>query len=117
MKVYIQTDIEGVAGFCFFENRKNKDYENVLHRQRMYKLFTAEVNAAVTAAFEAGATEVYVNDSHGTGIILFLKNLTAAAKLFTAIIVQVRIGCPNLIQVLTHWFLSDFTQWAVQNVP
>lgn len=80
MKVYIQTDIEGVAGFCFFENRKNKDYENVLHRQRMYKLFTAEVNAAVTAAFEAGATEVYVNDSHGTGYNLIFEELDSRCK-------------------------------------
>ena len=75
MKVYIQTDIEGVAGFCFFENRKNKDYENILHRQRMYKLLTAEVNAAVRGAFEAGADEVYVNDSHGTGYNIIFEEL------------------------------------------
>ena len=32
MKVYIQTDIEGVAGFCFFENRKDPSVENFHHR-------------------------------------------------------------------------------------
>ncbi|MBR1966572.1 MAG: M55 family metallopeptidase [Lentisphaeria bacterium] len=80
MKVYIQTDIEGVAGFCFFENRKDKNYENILHRQRMYRLFTAEVNAAVTAAFESGADEVYVNDSHGTGYNLIFEELDSRCK-------------------------------------
>ena len=60
MKVYVQTDIEGVAGFCFFENRRSRDYEVINHRYRMYKLLTAEVNAAVKAAFDAGASEVVV---------------------------------------------------------
>ena len=67
MKVYVQTDIEGVAGFCFRENRTNANYETIQHRYRMYKLLTAEVNAAVRAAFDSGADEVIVNDSHGTG--------------------------------------------------
>ena len=57
MKVYIQTDIEGVAGFCFFENRKDASVENFNHRQRMRRLLTNEVNTAVTAAFESGADE------------------------------------------------------------
>lgn len=81
MKIYIQTDIEGIAGFCFFENHKSKDYENIIHRQRMYKLFTAEVNAAVKAAFEAGATEVYVNDSHSSGYNLIFEELDSRCKL------------------------------------
>ena len=67
MKIYIQTDIEGVAGFCFFENRADKSYENIQHRHRMYQLLTDEVNAAVKAAFDSGADEVLVNDSHGSG--------------------------------------------------
>ena len=75
MKVYIQTDIEGVAGFCFFENFKDKGAENLRHRYRMYRLFTAEVNAAVTGAFDAGATEVLVNDSHGSGYSIQFEDL------------------------------------------
>ena len=50
MKIYIQTDIEGVAGFCFFENRGDQSMENFHHRQRMRKLLTDEVNAAVKAS-------------------------------------------------------------------
>ena len=37
MKIYVQTDIEGVAGFCFFENRHSRDYKVINHRYRMYK--------------------------------------------------------------------------------
>lgn len=81
MKVYIQTDIEGAAGFCFFENRKNDSYFNVLHRQRMYKLITAEVNAAVKAAFDAGAKEVYVNDSHGSGYNLLFEEMDSRCRI------------------------------------
>ena len=51
MKIYVQTDIEGIAGFCFFENRKDPSYENIQHRYRMYKLLTDEVNAAVQGRF------------------------------------------------------------------
>jgi D-amino peptidase len=75
MKVYIQTDIEGVAGFCFQENRANPGIESVQHRYRMYKLLTDEVNAAVKAAFDEGADEVYVNDNHGRGYNILFEDL------------------------------------------
>lgn len=75
MKVYIQTDIEGIAGFCFRENRANTGVEGVQHRYRMYKLLTAEVNAAVKAAFDEGADEVYVNDNHGSGYNIMFEDL------------------------------------------
>ena len=75
MKVYIQTDIEGVAGFCFFENRQDPSIENYQHRARMRKLLTGEVNAAVKAAFQAGADQVLVNDSHGSGYNILFEEL------------------------------------------
>ena len=81
MKVYVQTDIEGVAGFCFFENRRSRDYEVINHRYRMYKLLTAEVNAAVKAAFDAGATEVVVNDSHGSGYNILFEDLDPRCRI------------------------------------
>lgn len=65
MKIYIQTDIEGIAGYVFFENRKDKSIENHEHRMRMKKLLTNEVNAAVKASFDAGASYVVINDNHG----------------------------------------------------
>lgn len=81
MKVYIQTDLEGIAGFCFFENRKSKEQDNILHRHRMYRLLTDEVNAAVKAAFDSGATEVIVNDSHGSGYNIFFENLDPRCRI------------------------------------
>ena len=81
MKVYVQTDIEGVAGFCFFENRRSRDYEVINHRYRMYKLLTDEVNAAVKAAFDAGADEVVVNDSHGSGYNILFEELDPRCRI------------------------------------
>ncbi len=61
MKILISTDIEGVAGVFHAEQTRpgNGEYE----RARVW--MTGEANAAVEGAFEAGATEVLVNDSHG----------------------------------------------------
>lgn len=61
MKVLISTDIEGVAGVFHHDQVRpgNPEYE----RARL--LMTHEANAAIAGAFDAGATEVLVNDSHG----------------------------------------------------
>jgi len=61
MKVLISTDIEGVAGVYHPEQTRagNPEYE------RARRLMTEEANAAIAGAFEAGASEVFVNDSHG----------------------------------------------------
>ena len=61
MKVLISTDIEGVAGVFHQEQVRagNPEYE----RARL--LMTHEANAAIAGAFDAGATAVLVNDSHG----------------------------------------------------
>ncbi|KXF75297.1 aminopeptidase [Paramesorhizobium deserti] len=61
MKILISTDIEGVAGVYHPEQTRpgNAEYE----RARL--LMIAEANAAIAGAFNAGATEVLVNDSHG----------------------------------------------------
>ena len=81
MKVYIQTDIEGVAGFCYRENRVSRDYEVIRHRYRMYKLLTAEVNAAVRASFDSGADEVIVNDNHGSGYNILFEELDPRCRI------------------------------------
>ncbi|WP_447774978.1 M55 family metallopeptidase [Variovorax boronicumulans] len=61
MKVLISTDIEGVAGVYHHEQARqgNPEYE------RARVLMAQEANAAIAGAFDAGATEVLVNDSHG----------------------------------------------------
>ena len=61
MKILISTDIEGVAGVFHHEQVRagNPEYE----RARL--LMAREANAAIAGAFDAGATDVLVNDSHG----------------------------------------------------
>jgi D-amino peptidase len=61
MKILISTDIEGVAGVFHPEQTRagNPEYE------RARRWMTAEANAAIEGAFDGGAQEVWVNDSHG----------------------------------------------------
>ena len=63
MKVFIVSDMEGVAGIV--------KWEQVSAGQPMYeegrRLYTEEINAAVRGACAAGATEVVVMDHHGAG--------------------------------------------------
>ncbi|MGI4861869.1 MAG: M55 family metallopeptidase [Janthinobacterium lividum] len=61
MNILISADIEGVAGVFHPEQTRqgNPEYE------RARRWMTAEANAAIEGAFEGGATQVHVNDSHG----------------------------------------------------
>ena len=64
MKIYIMTDLEGVAGVLDFENwctPESRYYETAK------ELLTLEVNAAVEGFIEGGATEIIVADGHGYG--------------------------------------------------
>lgn len=78
LKVYISADMEGVGGVTTWEvqaDPKGREYE------RFRKLMTQEVNAAIDAAFEAGATDVTVSDSHGDGQNLDVELLDRRAHL------------------------------------
>lgn len=61
MKILISVDIEGVAGVYHAQQVRagNPEYE------RARRLMTDEANAAIAGAFDGGAGEVWVNDSHG----------------------------------------------------
>ncbi len=76
MKVFISVDIEGVVGVLsqFHTTREGDDYSQA--RLRM----TREASAAVAGCLDAGATEVIVNDSHGTMTNLVLEEMHPAAK-------------------------------------
>jgi D-amino peptidase len=60
MKVLISVDMEGATGTTDPEDvlRDGDDY------QRARQMMTRDANAAAMGAFDAGATEVIVNDSH-----------------------------------------------------
>ena len=62
MNVFISSDIEGTAGIVDWQQVRGPGTEYELGRE----LLTAEVNAAIDGAVEAGATHVLVNDSHST---------------------------------------------------
>jgi D-amino peptidase len=71
LKVYISADMEGIAGVVGEDQLGPEGFEYSQFR----KFMTAEVNAAIEAAREMGATEVVVSDSHGNGLNLLLDAL------------------------------------------
>ena len=75
MKIYMMTDLEGVAGVADFEDRMTDTHANFFVRRRMQRLLTGEVNAAVEGLFAAGATDVIINDGHGAGYTLDFETL------------------------------------------
>jgi len=83
LKVYIHTDIEGVSGVVEWDPRKSNysDIEKYYKKQEMCRLLTGEVNAAVRAARDAGATTIYVSDSHGSARNILIEMLEPEAEL------------------------------------
>jgi len=71
MKIYISADMEGVVGVVTQEQLGPSGFEY----QRAREFMTEEVKAAIDAAFEAGATEIVVSDSHGNGQNLLIEKL------------------------------------------
>ncbi len=66
MKIFIMTDLEGVAGvldsknWCFLEGR---------YYSKAKELLTMEVNSAIEGFLEGGAKEILVSDGHGPGAV------------------------------------------------
>ncbi len=79
LKVFISVDMEGIAGVVHGDHTSSsgRDYS------RARRWATEEVNAAIKGALEAGATEVVVNDSHGSMRNIIASELNPAALLIT----------------------------------
>src|SRR5918998_2215016 len=82
MRIYISVDMEGLAGVAhphqvvFGTNGLDRtDYD------RTRALMAGEANAAIDGAFEAGATDVVVNDSHWLMRNLRAEDLRDGARL------------------------------------
>ena len=76
MKIYISSDMEGTAGVVAWEQCRpsGADYDH-------YRgLLQREVNAAITGAMAAGATQFLVNDSHGGMANLRSDELAGGAR-------------------------------------
>jgi D-amino peptidase len=61
MKVFVSVDMEGCAGIVHVDQTRSNGQDFPRCREWM----TAEANAAALGAFDVGADEVVVNDSHG----------------------------------------------------
>lgn len=78
-KVYISVDMEGISGV-------NGDDQTAAGRPeygRARKLMADDANAAIRGAFDGGATEVVVNDSHGGQRNLLPEDLDPRARLIS----------------------------------
>jgi D-amino peptidase len=130
MRVFISVDMEGIAGIATLDQiiRGGTGYP------RAQALMTAEANAAIRGAFSAGATEVIVNDSHGTMDNLLHDALDPRARvLFGAPrpscmvqgitrddAVAIFVGyhaAAGADGVLAHTFSSNFTEVRVNGAP
>lgn len=104
MKVLVSVDIEGVAGVTHAEQTRNGNGEY----ERARAWMTAEANAAIRGAFDGGATEVLVNDSHGGFRNLLLDKLDERAQMVTgkprylSMMSGVEQGCETVFMVGYH---------------
>ena len=80
MKIFISADMEGITGVVTGEQLTPTGFEY----QRFREIMTQEVNAAIDAAFAAGATEIVVADSHGNGQNLLIEKLPKRVTLVRA---------------------------------
>ena len=89
MKIYIVTDLEGVAGVINFDDYCTPEgrYYEVAR-----ELLTMEVNAAIEGLIEAGGDEFLVADGHGYGGINPLL-LHPSAKLLAGRPISYPFGC------------------------
>ena len=96
MNVYVSIDMEGIAGIAHLQQvmRESDEFE------RSRKLMTEEANAAVTGAFEGGASGVVVNDSHGDMYNLLPEDLDPRA--------DVVLGSPKVPDSMMQGFGPEF---------
>jgi D-amino peptidase len=80
LKVYISVDMEGVAGLAISPSQMAPTGVDYPYGRR---LMTAEANAAIAGAFDAGATAVLVSDSHGSETNLLADQIDRRAELIT----------------------------------
>ena len=130
MRVHVSADMEGVAGVATMD----QVVRGGIGYARAQELMTEEVNAAVRGAFDGGATEVVVSDSHGTmdnllharldprAELVFgaprascmVSGLTEADDAVVFLGYHAGAGCPG---VLSHTFSAWFTQVRLDGEP
>lgn len=79
MKLLIAADMEGITGVVSWDHVALEHPEYA----RFRSLMTADVNAAIRGAFNAGVDEVVVSDGHGDKTNLLIEELDGRARLNT----------------------------------
>jgi len=79
LKVFISVDMEGITGVVNGDQTSSTGSGYDLARKWM----TEEANAAIRGALQAGATEIVVNDSHGSMRNVIISDLDSRACLIT----------------------------------
>ncbi len=95
MRVYVSVDMEGIAGISHAAptSRADSGYAAAV------RLMDGEANAAIAGACDGGATEVVVNDSHGS-----MYNLSPEAIDTRARLVQGRKAYSMVEAAADGWF-------------
>jgi D-amino peptidase len=78
-KVYISVDMEGISGV----NGNDQTSAGQPEYGRARKLMAEDANAAIRGAFAGGATDVVVNDSHGSQRNLLPEDLDPRVRLIS----------------------------------
>jgi D-amino peptidase len=79
LKIFISVDMEGIGGVVHSDQTSASGSEY----GRARRLMVEEVNAAIDGALEAGASEILVNDSHGSMRNILLEDLRPPAQLIS----------------------------------
>jgi D-amino peptidase len=79
MRIMISADMEGATGVTWTDDVA----PGTEQWQRFRRMFTGDVNAAVSGLFGGGATDVLVNEAHSSQRNLLLEDLDARARLLT----------------------------------
>ena len=130
-RLYISSDIEGVAGVVSMEHLAPSGFEY----QRAREWMTAEVNAACEAAFNSGFDEVVVSDSHGNGQSLLIDQLPENVEVIrswprplgmmdgiqegsyeAAMLLGYHSGASNLYGVLAHTLHLGITEVRINGL-
>lgn len=78
LKVFISVDMEGITGIVTSEECSREASDDY---QYFRKIMSLEANAAVEGALAAGATEIWVRDSHGSARNILPDLLNKKARL------------------------------------
>src|SRR3982074_1828571 len=79
MRIMISADMEGATGVTWTDDV----VPGTEQWQRFRRVFTVDVDATIAGLFDAGATDVLVNEAHSSQRNLLLEELDGRARMLT----------------------------------